>query len=196
MDPTRPALDRALDSAQTVLADLLADEPLRDAITATAAALAGSLKSGHKVLACGNGGSACDAMHFCEELTGRFRQDRPALPALALLDPAHITCVANDFGFEHVFSRMIEAHAHKGDCLIVLSTSGESPNILKAIEAARARALTVIALLGKTGGACRGLADHELIVPGQTSDRIQELHMLILHILVELIEAQLFGESA
>ena len=189
-------LNHSLSDASSVLESLRANSALTTAIEHIASTLAQSLQAGNKVLAAGNGGSACDAMHFCEELTGRFRNDRPALPALALLDPTHITCVANDYGFEHIFSRMVEAHGKEGDCLIVLSTSGDSANIIHAVEAARARAVTTIAFLGKTGGKLRGVCDHELIVPGATSDRIQELHMLILHILVELIEHALgYGEA-
>ncbi len=188
-------LDRALRTARGVLDELIADQRTCEAVVRVGEALGEALSGGGKILACGNGGSACDAMHFCEELTGRFKSDRPALPAMALLDPTHITCVANDYGFEQVFSRMVEAHGREGDCLVVLSTSGDSANIVRAVEAGRARAMTVVALLGKTGGACRGLADHELIVPGETSDRIQELHMLILHILVELVEEQMFPEQ-
>lgn len=151
--------------------------------------------SGNKVLICGNGGSLCDAIHFAEELTGRFRADRRPLPALALADPGHITCTANDYGFEHIFSRGVEAFGAAGDVLIVLSTSGNSPNILRAVDAAKNKGLTTIALLGKSGGELKGRCDLELIVPGATSDRIQELHMLILHTVVEGIESVLFKIS-
>ncbi len=146
------------------------------------------LASGHKVLICGNGGSACDAAHFAEELTGRFRVDRPPLAAIACTDAGHITCTANDYGFDQVFARWVTALGGAGDVLIVLSTSGNSPNLVEAIRAARARGLTTIALLGRDGGKLRGACDHQILVPGATSDRIQELHMLILHVLVEGIE--------
>lgn len=141
-----------------------------------------------KVLICGNGGSLCDALHFAEELTGRFRKDRRPLGAIALGEAGHLTCVANDYGFEHVFSRGVEALGRGGDVLIVLSTSGNSANVVRAVEAGRAKGLKTVALLGKGGGKVRGMCDVEIIVPGETADRIQELHMLILHTVVELVE--------
>ena len=137
---------------------------------------------------CGNGGSLCDATHFAEELTGRFRNDRPPLPAIALSDAGHITCTANDYGFEFVFSRGIEALGKPGDVLILLSTSGNSPNILNAAKAGREKHMWVFGLLGKGGGAVKPLCDECVVVPGETSDRIQELHMLALHTVVEGIE--------
>lgn len=152
--------------------------------------IASSIGAGGKVLACGNGGSLCDAMHFCEELTGRFRADRPALPAIACVDPGHLTCTANDYGYEHVFARWVEALGRSGDVLVVLSTSGNSPNVLRGMEAATRRGLTTVGLLGKGGGALRGRCTHEWIAPGETSDRIQEIHMLVLHALVERIEIE------
>ncbi len=164
-------------------------------IAATKAAieiLVTTVESGGKVLICGNGGSACDAMHFAEECTGRFRQNRRALPAISLTDSAHVTCVANDFGFDEVFSRGVEALGSDKDCLIVLSTSGNSANIVRALATAKSKGLATLALLGKDGGACLGHATVEWVVPGLTSDRIQELHMIILHTLVEGIERRLF----
>ncbi len=174
--------------AQRALAEFQDLAPRVDAI---AAALAHAIRSGGKVLVCGNGGSLCDAIHFAEEMTGRFRNDRPPLPAIALADAGHITCTANDYGFEHVFSRAVEALARPGDALIALSTSGNSLNILHAVHAANSRGLTTIALLGKTGGKLLGLCTHEIIAPGATADRIQELHMLVLHTLVEGVEMAL-----
>ena len=131
-------------------------------------------------------------MHFAEELTGRFRNDRPPLPAISCSDVGHITCTANDFGFEAVFSRWVEALGLRGDVLILLSTSGNSPNILNAAQSAKERAVTNVSLLGQDGGKLRGICDHEIVVPGATSDRIQELPMLILHTLVECVEGSLF----
>ncbi len=153
-----------------------------------AALCADSIRSGGKILAVGNGGSCADAMHFCEELTGRYRDDRPPIPAIACTDPGHLTCTANDYGFEAVFARWVEGLGRPGDVLVALSTSGNSKNIANAVEAARGREMRVALLLGKGGGALAGKADCEWIVPGATSDRIQEIHMLVLHSLVGAIE--------
>lgn len=152
-------------------------------------------ESGGKLLICGNGGSACDSMHFAEEFTGRFRQTRRALPVIALTDVGHLTCVANDFGFDKVFSRGVEAYGKKGDLLIGLSTSGRSQNIICAVEQAKKQGLTTCLLLGKNGGLCKGMADFEWIVPGQSTDRIQELHMLVLHVIIECVERLMFPEQ-
>lgn len=148
-----------------------------------------------KVLICGNGGSATDAMHFAEEFTGRFRDHRRALPAIALADPSHITCVGNDYGFEEIFARGVEAYAHSGDMVIGLSTSGNSPNVIKALEKAKEIGCTTVALLGKDGGKLKGKCDYEFIIPGKTSDRIQEIHMTILHIVIEVVERIMFPEN-
>jgi D-sedoheptulose 7-phosphate isomerase len=182
----------ALRHARHALDALLADKLLCDRAAGIPAVLADRLKAGNKVLICGNGGSACDAMHFAEELTGRFAQDRPALAAIACTDPGHITCTANDYGWERVFSRWVEALGRKGDVLIVLSTSGNSPNIVRALDAGRMAGLTTVALLAKGGGDCRGRSDVELVFPGASSDRIQELHMLVLHAWVEQVEKRMF----
>lgn len=180
---------RALAEALRVLDELLRSERTLAAIDEAGELLTLAFRAGKKAIACGNGGSLCDAMHFCEELTGRFRKDRPALPALALADPGHITCVGNDYGFERVFSRGVEAFGASGDVLVALSTSGNSKNVVHAVDAAEKRGMKVITLLGKDGGALRGRGTAEIIVPGATTDRIQELHMLILHSLVERVEA-------
>lgn len=184
----------ALDAARTALDELIAQPGAVERIETVADALARCFADGGKVMVCGNGGSACDAMHFAEEFTGRFRGDRPPMPAIALADPAHLTCTANDYGYEFVFSRLVEAHARQGDLLFVLSTSGDSPSVINAVQAARAHGVASIALLGKGGGRLAGLCDHEWIVPGQTTDRIQELHMLILHVLIEATERRLYPE--
>ena len=155
--------------------------------------LADTFRSGGKLLVCGNGGSLCDAMHFAEELTGQFRKRRRALPAIALGDPGHMTCTANDMGFEHVFSRSIEALGQPGDVLAILTTSGKSPNLVEALRAAKEREMKVITFLGKTGGELKGIADLELFVEGfATSDRIQEAHMTAIHIIIEVLENNLF----
>lgn len=159
----------------------------------TAHLLADCFKSGGKVLIAGNGGSLCDASHFAEELTGQFRRYRRALPAIALSDPAHLTCTANDMGFQEVFARGVEAFGKPGDVFIGLTTSGKSPNIIRAFSVARERGLKTIAFLGKDGGSLKGVADLELIIEGfATSDRIQEAHMAALHIIIEGLEELLF----
>lgn len=150
-----------------------------------------SVRNGGKVLAIGNGGSCADSVHFCEELTGRYRNDRPPIPAIACADAGHITCVGNDYGFEHIFSRWVDGLGNAGDVLVALSTSGNSANITRAVDVAKANGLHVATLLGKGGGALLGKGDTEWVVPGETSDRIQELHMLILHALVGAIERTL-----
>jgi len=182
------SLARSLSDAAIALDTLRNDAPVLNAAGRAAERLVSTLQTGGKLLVCGNGGSLCDAAHFAEELTGRFRDDRRPLAALACADAGHITCTANDYGFDHVFARWVQALARPGDCVILLSTSGNSQNILLAANAARAARATSIALLGKAGGKLAGVCDLELIVPGETSDRIQELHMLLLHWFVEAIE--------
>jgi D-sedoheptulose 7-phosphate isomerase len=147
-----------------------------------------------KVLICGNGGSGCDAEHFAEEFTGRFRKDRKALPVIALMNAAHITCVANDFGYHAIFSRSVAAFGKKGDVLIALSTSGNSANVREAIVKANEMEMTTIALLGRDGGDTKGLSDCEILIPGLLSDRIQEVHMFVLHLVTELVERHLFPD--
>ena len=150
---------------------------------------------GFKVMIAGNGGSACDAMHFAEEFTGKFRKDRKPLPVIGLTDPAHITAVGNDFGFDEVFARSIEAYGKAGDVFIGITTSGNSPNIIKACEKAREMQIKTIGLLGRDGGKLKGQCDFEFIIPGKTSDKVQELHMTILHIIIESTERLLFPEN-
>ncbi|MGC8824215.1 MAG: D-sedoheptulose 7-phosphate isomerase [Bacteroidales bacterium] len=153
-----------------------------------------ALKKGNKILSCGNGGSMCDAMHFAEELTGQFRESRPALPAIAISDPSHITCTANDYGFESIFSRYVEAVGQPGDVLLAISTSGNSHNIVKAAEAAHVKKMKVVALTGKSGGKLAELADVAIRVPHTGySDRIQEIHIKVIHSLILYIEQQLFS---
>lgn len=150
-----------------------------------------SINKGGKIISCGNGGSHCDAMHFAEELTGRYRENRRAIPALCISDPSHISCVSNDFGYEFIFSRYIEALGNPGDVLLGLSTSGNSMNIIRAAEAAKEKGMKVIILSGKDGGKLAPLADVELRVSHQGyADRIQEVHIKIIHILMLLIEKQ------
>ncbi|MEZ8146842.1 D-sedoheptulose 7-phosphate isomerase [Enterovibrio norvegicus] len=181
-----------LTEAASVLDAFLKDEKNIANIETAAKLLADSFKAGGKVLSCGNGGSHCDAMHFAEELTGRYRENRPGYPAIAISDPSHISCVSNDFGYEFVFSRYLEAVGMKGDVLFGLSTSGNSGNILRAIEAAKAKGMTSIMLTGKDGGKMAGLADIEIRVPHfGYADRIQEVHIKIIHILIQLVEKEM-----
>lgn len=147
------------------------------------------------VFACGNGGSHCDAMHFAEEFTGRFRKNRRPLGALALGDSAHVTCVANDFGFEEIFSRQLLGLGRKSDLLIAITTSGNSKNILNALTAAKSIGMPTVALLGRDGGFTKGIADLSIIIPGKTSDRIQEMHIKLLHTVIEAAERVLFPEN-
>lgn len=164
---------------------------------AAAAMLTRCFRKGNKVIIAGNGGSLCDAAHFAEELTGLFRHARPALPAIALSEPGHLTCVGNDLGFDWVFARGVEAYGKPGDVFVGLTTSGNSVNVIKAIEAAQQRELHTIAFLGKHGGKLKGVADLELLIDGfSTSDRIQEAHMAAIHIIIELVELQLFPKAA
>jgi len=158
--------------------------------------LADTFRLGNKVIVAGNGGSLCDASHFAEELTGIFREFRAPLPAIVLSEPGHITCTGNDLGFEWVFSRGVEAYGKTGDLFIGLTTSGKSPNIVRAFEMAKARGLKTVSFLGKGGGKLRGFADHELLIEGlRTSDRIQEAHMAAMHIIIEIMERLLFPEA-
>jgi len=182
----------SLITARQLLQDFL-DQPENLAVIAAMAKLITEVyrKKG-KVLIFGNGGSMTDAMHFAEELTGRYHLDRPALPAIALSDPGHLTCVANDYGYEDVFSRGVEAFALPGDVVIGLSTSGNSPNVIKALHLAQDTGCFTLAFLGKDGGKLRDTCDLEIIIPSQDTARIQELHMLILHIIIGEIERELF----
>ena len=167
---------------------LLAQQPSFDRIAAVAVA---TLRAGGKILSCGNGGSAADAMHLAEELVGRYRSNRRSLPGACLnADATALTCIANDFGFDEVFARQIEGLGVKGDLLVCFSSSGNSPNILRALDVARQRGVKSVALLGKDGGQAKGKADLELIVASTDTARIQESHTLILHALLEIIERE------
>ena len=157
--------------------------------------LALAYKNGKKSLIAGNGGSNCDAMHFAEEFTGRFRKDRRALPSISISDSSHITCVGNDFGFDFVFAKGVEAFGQEGDFFFGISTSGNSKNVIEAVKTAKKKNLKTVALLGKDGGKLKGVCDYEFIIPGETSDRIQEVHMMILHIIIEGVERTLFPEN-
>ena len=148
-----------------------------------------------RIFTCGNGGSLCDAIHFAEECTGKFRNYRKPLPANALGDAGHITCTANDFGFSEIFARPLLALGHPGDLLVVLSTSGNSENVVRAAVAAKSRGMKVLGLLGRDGGQLKQHCDVYLIAPGDTADRIQEIHIKVLHILIEHIERLMFPQN-
>ncbi len=181
-----------LTEAQSVLEKFVSQPANIQKIAQAAQIMAQAMKAGGKVMSCGNGGSHCDAMHFAEELSGRYRESRPALAALAISDPSHISCVSNDYGYEFVFSRFVEGLGRTEDVLLGISTSGNSGNVIKAVEAAKAKGMKVVILTGKDGGKLAGMADVEIIVPHfGYADRIQEIHIKIIHILIGLIEKQM-----
>ena len=181
-----------LTEAQTLLDTFLHNSAHLDAIEQAARLMAEALKEGHKIISCGNGGSHCDAMHFAEELSGRYRNDRRSLAAIAISDVSHLSCVGNDYGYEYVFSRFIEGLGQSGDVLLGLSTSGNSVNVIRAVEAARQKGMKVVLLTGKDGGKLAGKADVEIRVPHfGYADRIQEIHIKVIHLFILLIEKQL-----
>ena len=180
---------QAFSDAQTHLAEFISDADNLDKVNRFAEKIAETIAAGNKAISCGNGGSMCDAMHFAEEWTGRFRNDRISLPAVAISDPSHITCTANDYGFDAIFSRYVEGIGKGGDLLLAISTSGNSPNIIQAVKAASSRKIFSVGLLGKGGGALREMVDLPITVPGNTSDRIQEIHIKIIHIVIETVES-------
>jgi D-sedoheptulose 7-phosphate isomerase len=187
-------ISQELNEAQIVLQNFLSNEKNIADIEAAARLMADSIQNGGKILSCGNGGSHCDAMHFAEELSGRYRENRRALPAIAISDVSHISCVSNDFGYEFVFSRFIEGLGNQGDVLLGISTSGNSGNIIKAVEAARLKGMKVVILSGKDGGKLADKADVEIRVPHfGYADRIQEIHIKVIHILILLIEKMVIG---
>lgn len=181
-----------LKEAAATLDAFLSDDANIQSIQNAAVLLADAFKAGSKVISCGNGGSHCDAMHFAEELTGRYRENRPGYPAIAISDPSHLSCVSNDFGYDFVFSRYVESLGREGDVLLGISTSGNSGNIIKAIDAARAKGMKVITLTGKDGGKMADTADVEIRVPHfGYADRIQEVHIKAIHILIQLVEKEM-----
>ena len=178
--------------ARDILDTFISDPTNFSTIEAAGKILVDAIQSGAKVISCGNGGSMSDAMHFAEELLGRYRNDRHAYPAIAISDPSHLSCVANDYGYAFVFSRMVEAIAQKGDVLLAISTSGNSENVLKAIEAARIKGMKVIGLTGKDGGTMAGLCDVEIRAhKSEYADRAQEMHIKVIHSLIDYVELNL-----
>lgn len=182
--------------AQTALDKLISNEAELLNIEKTADIIIQSFKNGGKVFSCGNGGSMCDATHFAEELTGRYRKDRKAYPAVAINDSSHLTCVANDYGYDYVFSRYIEAHGKKEDCLIAISTSGTSATVVNAAKEAKSLGMKVIALSGKVAQELKDYSDIYICTPaGKFADRVQELHIKVLHILIEMVERNFHPEN-
>lgn len=164
-------------------------EGMLPAIRAAADTLVAALRQGHKVLTCGNGGSAAEAQHFAEELVGRYKAERRSLPGVSLVaDGTLLTCILNDYGADEIFARQVDGLGEAGDVLVALSTSGNSENVRRALERAGARGLVTVALLGRDGGKCRGMAQHEIIIPSQTTARIQEAHLLCIHLWCEAID--------
>jgi D-sedoheptulose 7-phosphate isomerase len=178
--------------AKTILDTFLADDSNFEKIEAAGKIMVDALKSGKKLISCGNGGSMSDAMHFAEELSGQFRDRRKALAAISVSDPSHLTCAGNDFGFEHIFSRFIEAMGFQGDVLLAISTSGNSANVVNAALSAKEKGMKVVALTGKQGGKLAGIADVEVRAPqSKYSDRTQEIHIKIIHSLIHYIELKI-----
>ncbi|AMP02439.1 SIS domain-containing protein [Collimonas pratensis] len=189
-------INASLVEAQQSLNALLANPAALDTIEQAGQLLIDVFQRKGRVYSCGNGGSMCDAMHFAEELTGRYRLDRAALGATAISDAGHLTCVGNDHGYEQVFSRYIEGHGRAGDCLLALSTSGTSKNIIRAAQAAQAQGMSVIILSGKRSEVLEALSSVYICTPGgKFADRVQELHIKVLHILIELVERHFFPEN-
>ena len=184
---TKQIADHFLEAAE-ILAKFNTIENINNIKTA-GNAMVDSLKIGGKIISCGNGGSMCDAMHFAEELTGRYRDDRKALPAISISDPSHLSCVSNDYGYAFVFSRFIEAFGKKGDVLLAISTSGNSENVLNAIQEAKKQGMLVIGLTGKSGGLMKDVCDIEIRAPySEFADRAQEIHIKVIHSLIDYIE--------
>jgi D-sedoheptulose 7-phosphate isomerase len=176
--------------AQSVLEQFLSNEKNLEHIGAAANLMIQAVKNDGKIMSCGNGGSLCDAMHFAEEMTGRYRENRRALPAISLSDASHISCVSNDFGYQHVFERMVDALGTSRDVLLAISTSGNSQNVLLAIEAARRKGMKIVGLTGKDGGKMAELVDVEIRAPhSRYADRAQEIHIKVIHALIDSIES-------
>ena len=177
------------EEAQAILSQFLSQQSNFEQLEKAGEAMVNALKQNHKIISCGNGGSLCDAMHFAEELSGRYRNDRPALAAISISDPSHMSCVGNDYGYDFVFSRYLEAVGQSGDVLLAISSSGNSKNILKAIEVAKTKGITVVGLTGKDGGKMAEMCDIEIRAPfSNYADRAQEIHIKCIHSLIDFIE--------
>ncbi|MDZ4678709.1 MAG: D-sedoheptulose 7-phosphate isomerase [Oligoflexia bacterium] len=194
MESTVSIWKNCFSEAQNTLTEFIGQPKVWESLEKLTQTLLNTFENEGTVFSCGNGGSHCDAMHLAEEFTGRYRKDRKPMGALALGDPSHVTCVGNDYGFEHIFARQIQGLARKNDCLLLLSTSGNSKNQILAVEAAKSKGLKTVALLGRDGGKLKNLVDLAIVVPAQTSDRIQEIHIKIIHTVIETVERKLFPE--
>lgn len=189
---SKSLIENNLNEAQKVLQAFISEPKNLESIEKAGKLLSEAFKKGNKVISCGNGGSMCDAMHFAEELSGRFREDRKAFPAISISDSSHISCVGNDYGYDKVFSRYIEALGNNGDVLLAISTSGNSKNIINAINEAKEKGMLIIGLTGKDGGKMAGLCDVEIRAPrSEYADRAQEIHIKVIHCLIHYIEASL-----
>ncbi|MFK8038403.1 MAG: D-sedoheptulose 7-phosphate isomerase [Crocinitomicaceae bacterium] len=178
--------------AQSILKTFIENKDNFSKIEKTGDAMIASIKAGGKIMSCGNGGSMSDAMHFAEEMTGRFRDNRKPLPAIAISDVSHMSCVSNDYGFDFVFSRFVEALGKSDDVLLAISTSGNSKNIIEAVKSAKSKGIFVVGLTGKDGGELSRLADIEIRTPmSQYADRVQEIHIKIIHALIDYIESNI-----
>ena len=185
----RNRLNEHFDEAARLLDTVRKDAAFMDAVESAGQQMSAAIDAGGKIISCGNGGSMSDAMHFAEELSGRYREDRPGLPAVSCSDPSHITCVGNDYGFDQVFARYVQALGKAGDCLVAISTSGNSANVVEAAKAARQLGMTVIGLTGRGGGTLRSLCDVVVDVPWEGyADRVQEVHIKVIHAWIDLIE--------
>lgn len=195
MHPHHRTVVQALGDAHRATVSLMGNQAVLEAIASAGSHMGAALRAGRTIYSCGNGGSMADAMHFAEELTGRYRKDRGPLAATAISDPTHLTCVANDYGFEHVFSRYIHGHAYAGDVLLAISTSGTSANVLRAIEAAHRCGMTVVGLSAAGFHGALHADDYDIATgpAGSTTDRVQELHIKVIHILVQLVERVALG---
>jgi D-sedoheptulose 7-phosphate isomerase len=188
---TKQIADHFLE-ANKILTEFIADEENFEKIKKAGDHMITSIKNGGKVISCGNGGSMSDAMHFAEEMTGRFRENRGPIPAIAIADPAHISCISNDYGYDYIFSRFVESLGQSGDVLLAISTSGNSQNVINAVEAAKAKGIYVVGLTGKTGGKLAEMVDVEIRAPqSDWADRVQEIHIKIIHSLIDYIESHL-----
>jgi D-sedoheptulose 7-phosphate isomerase len=188
-------IQSSLEEAQSTLLSFISDQKNVELIEQAVNTFVTSFRNRGRVFSCGNGGSMCDSLHFAEELTGRYRKDRAPLPATGISEAGHITCIANDFGFDYIFSRYIEAWGQKGDTLLAISTSGNSANVIKAVETAKSNGMKVVGLLGKDGGKLKSMVDVPIVVDSKITDRIQEVHIKCIHIFIEGIERQIFPEN-